>query len=221
MYHWDWSVVFNSATFTAIGHGLEMTVVVSALSLVFGTALGLIVAVLRLSRSKIVRGIVKVYIDFFRTTPPLVQLIWIFYVVPLLFHISLSAETAGIVTLSLNSGAFLGEIFRGGIESIHRGQRDAAYVLGLSRFQSFRAVILPQAMRRALPATANVFISLVKDSSLLSVIAVGEMTYELQQQVAQTFRPFELYTALAVLYFVITYPLSVASSALERRYRVT
>jgi ABC-type amino acid transport system permease subunit len=162
-----------------------------------------------------------VYTDFFRTTPPLVQLIWIFYVMPIVLHVSLSPVTSGVVALSLNAGAFLSEIFRAGLQSIERGQRDASMVLGLSSIQTFRHVVFPQAIRRVLPAAGNVFISLIKDSSLLSVIAVPELTYQSQIFVTNTFRPLELYTALAVLYFCLTYPLSLATSALERRYRLT
>jgi polar amino acid transport system permease protein len=138
-----------------------------------------------------------------------------------LVGISLTPIWSGVLALSLNAGAFLAETFRSGLESISSGQRDAASVLGLSRRQTFVRIILPQAFRRVLPATANVFIGLIKDSSLLSVIAVPELTYQIQSQVQTTFRPLELYTVLAVTYFLLTYPLSLMSTWLERRYRVT
>lgn len=220
-YAWHWSAVFNAETMSALGRGIEYTLLVSALALAFGTLLGIGSAVVRVSRVPFLSQVSRVYTDFFRTTPALVQLIWIFYVVPILLGQSLTALTAGVVALSLNAGAFLSEIFRGGLESIHRGQRDAAFVLGLSPWQSLRHVVLPQALRRALPATGNVFISLLKDSSLLSVIAVSELTYQAQAQVARSFQPLELYTALAIVYFLMTYPLSLAMRALERRVRIT
>jgi polar amino acid transport system permease protein len=176
---------------------------------------------MRLSRRFPLTQIAYVYTDFFRTTPALVQLIWVFYVLPLLLHIALSPVTSGVIALSLNASAFFAEVFRGGIQSIPQGQWDAAAVLGYRKRSTIFRVILPQGLRRALPATANIFISLLKDSSLLSVIAVPELTYQAQTQAAQAFRPLELYTALAVAYFALTYPLSLASTWLERRFRLT
>ena len=220
-YTFDWATVFARATLEVVWFGLKYTIIVSALSLLFGNVIGLIAAMARMSRKVPFVQISYIYIDFFRTTPALVQLIWIFYAMPVLTGISLSPLWSGVLALSLNAGAFLAETFRSGLESISSGQRDAASVLGLSRLQTFVWIILPQAFRRVLPATANVFIGLIKDSSLLSVIAVPELTYEIQSEVQLTFRPLELYTVLAVTYFLLTYPLSLASTWLERRYRVT
>ena len=220
-YKFDWDVVFNRDMVTLVVLGLKYTFLISVLSLLFGNVVGLLAALLRISRRAPLTQIAYIYIDFFRTTPALVQLIWIFYVLPIVLGINLDPITAGVIALSLNAGAFLAEVFRAGIESISRGQRDAASVLGLSRLQSFVFVLLPQALRRVLPATGNVLIGLIKDSALLTTIAVPELTYQIQTDVARTFRPLELYTALAFLYFALTYPLSLAASALERRYRVT
>jgi polar amino acid transport system permease protein len=220
-YHFHWSVVFNGDTGTIVWIGVKYTLLVSALSLVFGTPIGLLAALARMSGRFPFTQIAYVYIDFFRTTPPLVQLIWIFYVLPIVIGFSLSPITSGVVALALNAGAFLAEIFRSGLQSIPRGQHDAASVLGLSRPQTFLRIVLPQALRRVLPAIGNQFIGLIKDSSLLSVIAVPELTYQMQTHVARTFRPLELYSLLAVMYFAVTYPLSLLTSALERRYRVT
>ncbi|MEI7778390.1 MAG: amino acid ABC transporter permease [Actinomycetes bacterium] len=219
-YVWDWGSVFNKD----IGHlaliGLKYTLEVCGLSFLIGSTIGMAVAGLRLSHTPPFTQIAYIYTDFFRTTPALVQLIWVFYVVPVLFGIVLSPLVSGVVALSLNAGAFFAEVFRGGIESIPRGQWDAAYVLGYRRRSTLARIILPQGLRQALPATANIFISLLKDSSLLSVIAVHEITYQAQTQAAQNFRPLELYTALAVAYFLLTYPLSLTSSWLEKRFRV-
>jgi His/Glu/Gln/Arg/opine family amino acid ABC transporter permease subunit len=220
-YHWHWNILFSHDALILLGTGLKYTLLVAALSLVFGNVLGLAVALIRISKKPPFSQIAYLYTDFFRTTPALVQLIWIFYVMPIVAHVSLTPVTAGVVALSLNAGAFLSEVFRAGLESIGRGQRDAAFVLGLSPIQSFRHVIFPQAFRRVLPPAGNVFIGLIKDSSLLSVIAVPELTYQSQTFVTSTFRPLELYTALAILYFCLTYPLSLLSSAVERRYRIT
>jgi His/Glu/Gln/Arg/opine family amino acid ABC transporter permease subunit len=220
-YHWHWSVLFSHDALVLLGTGLKYTLLVALLSLVFGNIVGLAVALVRMSGKKPFSWLAYIYTDFFRTTPPLVQLIWIFYVMPIVLHVSLSPVTSGVVALSLNAGAFLSEIFRAGLQSIEQGQRDATMVLGMSPIQTFRHVVFPQAVRRVLPAAGNVFISLIKDSSLLSVIAVAELTYQSQIFVTNTFRPLELYTALAVIYFCLTYPLSLATSALERRYRLT
>ena len=220
-YAFDWSTIFARATLEVVWFGLKYTVIVSALSLVFGNAIGLVAAVARMSRKPPFAQIAYLYIDFFRTTPALVQLLWIFYALPVLTGVSFSPLWSGVLALSLNAGAFLAETFRSGLESISAGQRDAASVLGLSRLQTFVWIILPQAFRRVLPATANVFIGLIKDSSLLTIIAVPELTYQIQSQVQVTFQPLELYTVLAVTYFLLTYPLSLASTWLEQRYRVT
>ncbi|MCX6427911.1 MAG: amino acid ABC transporter permease [Actinomycetes bacterium] len=220
-YQWHWNVLFSHDAYLLLSTGLKYTLLVAGVSLIFGNVLGLCVALVRISKRAPFSQIAYIYTDFFRTTPALVQLIWIFYVMPILLHISLSPVVSGIVALSLNSGAFLAEIFRAGIQSIGRGQRDASFVLGLSPVQSFRHVVLPQAFRRVLPPTGNVLISLIKDSSLLSVIAVSELTYQSQIFVTSTFRPLELYTALAVLYFLLTYPLSLLTSSLEKRFRIT
>lgn len=217
-YKFDWSVVFSGGTGTIALAGLEYTLLVSALSLALGCAVGMVVALARGTRRFPVAQLAYIYTDFFRTTPILVQIVWIFYVLPILTGINLSAVYAGVLALGLNSGAFFSEIFRAGIESIGQGQRDAASVLGLSRMATLRHIILPQALRRVMAPTGNLFISLVKDSSILSVIGVTELLYQFQSQASATFRPIELYTALAVVYFLLTYPMSLGISALERRF---
>lgn len=220
-YHFDWSVVFRRDMVTIVGIGLKYTLFISGVSLVMGNIIGLMAALMRLSGILPLTAFAYVYIDFFRTTPALVQLIWIFYVLPILVGINLDPFSAGVVALSLNAGAFLAEVFRGGIESINRGQHDAASVLGFSSLQAYAYILLPQALRRVLPATGNVLIGLIKDSALLTVVAVPELTYQIQTDVARTFRPLELYTALACMYFLLTYPLSLAATALERRFKMS
>jgi His/Glu/Gln/Arg/opine family amino acid ABC transporter permease subunit len=217
-YHFDWSVVFSTATLHITITGLEYTLVVSVLSLALGSCIGLVAALARGSRRFPFSQIAYVYTDFFRTTPILVQIVWIFYVLPILMGINFDAVTAGVIALGLNSGAFFSEVFRAGIESVGQGQRDAASVLGLSRIATMRRIVLPQALRRVVAPTGNMFISLVKDSSILSIIGVTELLYQYQSQASVTFRPLELYTALAVVYFLLTYPMSLGISALERRY---
>ena len=219
-YNWDWNVLFTHDAAYLLGVGLRYTLLVGLLSLVFGSILGLVVAMLRLWRKPVISQLAYIYTDFFRTTPPLVQLIWIFYVLPILTHLSFTPVISGVIALSLNAGAFLAEIFRSGFLAVAQGQHDAAFVLGLSPTRKFVHVLFPQAMRRVVPPAGNVFISLIKDSSLLTVIAVPELTYQSQVMVNNTFRPLEIYTAVAVVYFALTYPLSLMSSALERKYPI-
>ncbi len=216
-YAWDWSEVFSPQARQFMLSGLWYTLLVSVLCLALGNIVGMVVAMLRLSGRRILSASAYVYTEFFRNTPALVQLIWIFYVFPVLFGIYLGPIQAGVIALSLNAGAYLAEIFRGGIQAVPPGQRDAAFVLGLSRITTFWRVILPQAMRTMLPATGNMFVSLVKDSSLLSVIAVAELTYQATQLSIRTFRPLESYTLLACIYFLITYPLSLLIGRYEKR----
>lgn len=220
-YQWNWETVFSHDALVVAGEGLKYSFVIALLSLLIGNVLGLVIALLRLSGRKYLSVPAYLYTEFFRNTPPLVQLIWIFYVLPILFGITLPPIWAGVTALSLNAGAFLAEIFRAGLQSIERGQHDACSVLGLSPVQTFRYVTFPQAIRRVLPPAGNVFISLIKDSSLLSVIAVPELTYQAQVFVTATFRPLEIYTILAVMYFLLTYPLSLLTTWLERRFPVT
>jgi His/Glu/Gln/Arg/opine family amino acid ABC transporter permease subunit len=221
IYNFEWGIFIRTTTLQAIGLGVKFTLFVSAISLAIGTCIGLFTAVVRISRRPPFAQLMYMYVEFFRTTPVLVQLIWVFYVLPIVLGLRLAAMPSGIIALSLNAGAFLSEIFRAGLESVGRGQRDAAHVLGFSRLQTLRYVIIPQGLRRVLPATGNVFISLLKESSLLSVIAVSELTYQIQSAVARTFRPLELYTELAIVYFILTYPLALGVTALERRFRIT
>ena len=218
-YTFDWPIVLAPQTIRVILGGLRLTLFVSALALVFGSVIGLATAMARHAGRFPLTQVAYVYVDLFRTTPPLVQLIWIYYVGPLILGIDVSAVAAGVTALSLNAGAFLSEVFRAGIQSVEAGQHDATAVLGLTRWQTYRYVVLPQALRRVTPAVTNIFMSLLKDSALLSFIGVTELTYGMQGEVSQTFRPFELYTALAVAYLVLTYPLSLLTSFLEHRFK--
>ena len=219
-YNWDWSVLVTSPTLQALGTGIRTTLQVSILSLVIGTTLGFLIAALRTARIPVLNQILYCFVELFRTTPALVQLIWVFYVLPLLVGIHMSPDQAGVLALSMNCAAFLSEVFRGGLQSIDRGQHDASFVLGLSTVQKYRAVLIPQTVRRVMPSVANQFVSLLKESSLLSVIAVPELTYLFQVQVAQTYRPLELYTGLAIAYFCVTYPLILVVRYFERRFPI-
>jgi polar amino acid transport system permease protein len=205
--------------FGFIASGISMTLLLSAVALVLSVVLGAGVAVLRMSSWKPVSLGAAFYIEVLRDTPVLVQLFWVYYVLPAVLDIRLSAFTAALICLTLHSSAYLGEIYRAGIEAVPRGQVEAARVVGLDPVQTFFRIVMPQALQTVLPPMVNNFIDLVKMSSLASVLAVGEITRKATELSASTFRPTEIFTLVAVLYFVICWPLSMAFRALERRRR--
>jgi polar amino acid transport system permease protein/polar amino acid transport system substrate-binding protein len=181
--------------------------------------IGLIFGLFRVSRSKPLRAITKLYISLIRGTPLYVQLIFFYFgVFPLIFKGSIEPTTAGIFVLSINAGAYLVEIFRGGIESIDRGQMEAGRALGLSYWQTMRLVILPQAVKRMIPAFLNQFIISLKDTSLFATIGVAELTYTAQTIYSINFKAFQFLAAIAVMYWVIITILTWMTTLLEKRW---
>ncbi|MBY0221825.1 amino acid ABC transporter permease [Sporosarcina sp. FSL W7-1283] len=201
--------------------GLQVTLKVFVIAIIIGFFLGLIVALLRLSPFFILRWIAKFFVDAIRGTPILVQLFFIYFGLNTLEFISLDRMTAGILTIAINAGAYYAEIMRAGIQSIDRGQDEAARSLGLTNVQSMKFVILPQAFRRMLPTFTNQAIISLKDTSLLSVIGIADLTQRGQVQIAATFKAFEIWIVVGVLYFIIIYLLSLLSSFLERRFKLS
>jgi polar amino acid transport system permease protein len=195
--------------------GLRMTIYISALSIVFGTLLGLAGALAKVSRVRVLRGIAAVYVEWIRNTPLLVQIMFIYF--GLGVFVPFSPLAASVFALSFFSGAYITEIIRAGIQSVHKGQREAALTLGMTERQAMVLVVLPQATRRILPPLVGQFISLTKDSSLVSVIAVTELAYVAKNIVAETFRAFEIWLAIALFYFVLSYAMSRAVRTLELR----
>ncbi|WP_070884536.1 amino acid ABC transporter permease [Pseudomonas sp. D1-3] len=195
--------------------GLWTTLWISVAAGVFGLLIGLVTGLCRLSANPTLRHLSTLYVELVRGTPLLVQ-IFIFY-----FFIGtvldLSREFAGVAALALFTGAYVGEIVRAGVQSIVRGQDEAARSLGLSAAQSMRHVILPQAFKRVLPPLAGQFISLVKDTSLVSVIAITELTKSGREAITTSFSTFEIWFCVAALYLVINLPLSQIANRLERR----
>lgn len=184
----------------------------------FGIIIGIFVALLRLSKRKILRAPAVCYINLFRGTPLLVQLMFIYLSLPYV-GIELDAFTSGFVGLSLNSGAYVAEIFRAGIQSIHKGQLEAARSLGMSYFQAMRYVILPQAFRVVIPPLTNEFVALLKDTSLLTVLTIPELAYTMRTLASATFNATS-YTIAALIYLVITLPLTRLATQLERKLSV-
>jgi polar amino acid transport system permease protein len=195
-----------------------VTLRITGLSLILSCLFGLTAAFLRLSESCMAKGLARGYLELIRNTPLLVQLFFIYFVLsPVL---GMSRFSCAVLALSLFEGAYASEIFRSGIVSVEKGQWEAAYSLGLSVFDTYRKVILPQAVRRVLPALANQAVSLVKDSALVSAIAVYDLTMEGQAIIAETYLAFELWFTVAGIYLVITLSLSAISNMMERRLRL-
>ena len=184
--------------------GLAMTLTISGLALVCAVPVGLLVAVMSLSKTPLIRWPAIAYVQVFRGVPLLVFIIWMYYGVSMAVGVHFHPVTAGVLCFALQYGSWLSEVFRGGIQAIGRGQREAAASLGLSSVQTFVYVILPQAIRIVLPSMGNLAVGLLKDSSLVSVIGVFELMRQSQTAVSLTFRPFEFYTVTAAIYVLLT-----------------
>ena len=197
--------------------GAWLTLGMSAASIGLGLALGLVLALMRYSRKPLLDWPAYAYIEFFRTTPPLVQIVWLYYGLPMMTGRDLDAFTSAAVALGLNIAAFFAEIFRAGIAGIDRTQWQAARVLGLGLGDTLRFVILPQALRNVLPPTGTTVIYLIKGTALASAIGVPDLLRVGQLISLETFRPVESLTIVAIAYFVLTYPIALAFHALERR----
>lgn len=204
--------------FPYLMEGLQVTLYIFAIAIVIGFLIGLVVALFRLAPMKILNWIAKIFVDAIRGTPFIVQLFFIYFGLNSLDFISLDNTTAGIVTVAINAGAYFSEIIRAGIQSIDKGQTEAARSLGLNSTQNMRYIILPQAFRRMLPTITNQAIISLKDTSLLSVIGVADLTQEGRIQASATFDAFNVYLILGIIYFVIIYLLSMLASYVERKF---
>ena len=199
--------------------GFLLTLKISIVSTIFGIIIGIIVGIARLSKEPVTRAISLTYVELIRNTPLLVQIFIIYFFVGSLLR--LSAFVAGTSALSIFAGAYVGEIVRAGIQSIHKGQMEASRSLGMSYSQAMRHIILPQALKRIIPPLAGQFISLIKDSSLVSVIALADLMFQGQQAVARTYYTFEIYFTVAFLYLIMTFSLSMATQYIERRMSIS
>lgn len=198
--------------------GLKVTLYIFAVAIVLGFLIGLVMALFRLSPIKPLQWISKIFVDAIRGTPFIVQLFFIYFGLNSLGFFSLEAEWAGIVTVAINAGAYFAEIIRAGIQSIDKGQTEAARSLGLNSKQNMRYIVLPQAFRRMLPTITNQAIISLKDTSLLSIIGIADLTQRGRVVVSATYEAFTIYLLLGVMYFIMIYLLSLLSSYLERRF---
>jgi polar amino acid transport system permease protein len=214
-YEFRWDTVWGSWDFLMAG--LQMTAIVSAVSLVLAMAGGLVIAMLDMSRLRPLRWIGIGIGEVVRNTPILVQLLWVYYVLPIVFGVRIDALLALIIGLGLYQAAFISEVYRSGIQGVPKGHTEAAQVLGLSPLQSFVRIVLPQAIRATLPPLASNFVQLIKFSSLGAVISVNEITRRGMELAATNFRPLETFTFIAVVYFFICWPLAMGIRFWEQR----
>jgi polar amino acid transport system permease protein len=213
-YHWDFAFLLRYAPL--LWRGVLVTLGYTFSTIIAGLLIGLLVGLARMSRSRLVNLPLIAYIEAFRCTPLLVQIVWFYYALPVILGVQIPATVAGVATLSLYTGAFYAEIFRGGIVSIESGQWDAARSLGFSPWQVMRLVILPQAIRRMVPPFVNQSITQLKNTSLVSTIAVPDLLYNGTLITADTYRPLEVYTVVALIYFAMLFPSTLLAQAYER-----
>jgi polar amino acid transport system permease protein len=215
-YHWNWTSIaqYRSSFFK----GWTMTLGISAASLLLSTLIGVVFALIRRSHILPLRYFGNIYVELVRGTPLLVQILIFFYIVADAFHVQ-DRYFAGILILSFFSGAYISEIVRAGIESIGQSQLESARAIGLTTSQTYRYVIFPQALRISLPPLVGQFVSLIKDSSLLSIIAVNEFTQAARDINSVTYSTLESYLPLAVGYLILTLPISLWTRWLEKRLR--
>ena len=214
----DWSVLWENRNRLLEGAGVTIVLTLSTMAIALPG--GLLLALLRLSPVAVVRGATTGFVEFFRATPLILQIYWVFYVLPAAFDISFTDFTTALVGLSLNVSAFNSETFRAGIQSIRPGQWNAAFALGMSPQQAMLKIVLPQAAIRVLPSLASTWVSLFKDSSLVSIIAVGDLSYEAMKIRSETYRVMEVLTAMAGLYFLMGYPQAKLVDWLHRKLKV-
>ena len=214
-YRFRWDIIPQNLDFLMTG--LQQTLTISAITLCLALLGGLVIALLDMSRFPPLRFIGVAIGEIVRNTPILVQLLWIYYVLPMSLGINLDSWTALVIGLSIYSSAFIAEVYRAGIQAVPVGHREAAQVLGLSSVHTFTRIVLPQAIRLTLPPLAANFVQLIKYSSLGAVISVSEITRRGMELSASTFRPLEIFTFIAVVYFLICWPLAMSIRFWERR----
>jgi len=204
-------------SFPSLLSGLGVTIEIAVISLILAVVLGIILGIFSISSSKILKGIATVYIYIVRGTPLMIQALFLFFGVGQAFGIRFDPMVAAIITLTINASAYMAEIFRGGIQAIDNGQMEAARSLGLSYSKTMRKVILPQAVKIMIPSILNQFIVTLKDTSILSVISIRELTATGQIIIARNFKALQMYAIVACMYFILITALTLVSSYIERK----
>jgi len=217
-FEFKWEVMWQSVPML-LG-GVRLTIIITIVGLIFGFILGATSGLMKLSRSALMRRIAGAYIESVRGTPLMVQVMFLYFGLPLALGMRIPPLSAGITAIAVNSGAYIAEIVRGAVQSIDKGQVEAGRSIGLNRIQTMRYVVWPQAFKRMIPPLGNQFIISLKDTSLLVVIGVAELTRQGQEIVADTFRAFEVWLTVAILYLIMTMTLSKVLHIVERRMHV-
>jgi polar amino acid transport system permease protein len=215
MYSWDFAPVLANSGLLA--QGLVNTLKVTGTALAFGVPLGLVLALLRLSPRRWLSWPAGFVIEFFRTTPPLVQLFWFFFALPILIKVEMTPFAAAAITFSIQSAAFFAEVFRGGIVSVDRGQWEAGRAIGMTHSQALRRIILPQAVKRMIPAFMERAIELMKTTTLVATVSYADLLFQANELAQKTFRPLEVFTATALIYFFVIFGASLVAHRVERR----
>lgn len=214
----NFALVVNS--FPLLLEGALVTIKITALSVGFGLLIGLVASIARMSKLWLVKMLASLYVDFIRGTPLLVQIFIIYFALPMITGVRVDPLVAAITACSINSGAYVAEIFRAGIESIDKGQMEAGRSLGMTWGQTMYYIIVPQAFKRVIPPLGNEFIAMLKDSSLVSVIGFEELTRRGQLIIARTYGSLEIWLSVAVIYLAMTFVISRFVAYLEWRYKI-
>jgi polar amino acid transport system permease protein len=217
-YDWDFSVVWP--VLPTLFSGLLTTIALTVAVTVLAIPIGLLVALARLSRFRALRTVAYVYTELFRSTPLLILILWFYFVPGLVWQINVDPFIGAVAAFAVNNIAFTAEFFRACIASIDRGQREAALATGMTEAAAMRNIVLPQALRRSIPLLASNWISLFKDTSLVAVIGLTDLMYNARALAVQTYRPLEILTVAALMYFVLTYPQALLVDRLFERVRV-
>jgi His/Glu/Gln/Arg/opine family amino acid ABC transporter permease subunit len=215
---YDWSVIWQYRA--AFVSGVMMTIALTTLTMALAIPAGILVMLMRRSSIGVVAWLGTAYVEFFRNVPAILLVYWTFYVLPIVAEIDMSPFVTGLLALSLSVTAYNAEAFRAGVSSIRQGQWDAGLALGMSLLEAFRKIVLPQAIMRVVPVIANIWVSLFKNTSLVSVIAVGELAYNSMQVRSHTYRILEVLTAMAVIYWLLGFPQAKFVDWLQRRFGV-
>ncbi len=201
--------------------GLLNTLNVTAAALAFGVPLGLVLALMRLSPRRLLAWPAGAVIEVFRTTPPLVQLFWFFFALPIIIKVEMTPYAAAVLTFSIQSAAFFAEVFRGGIVSVERGQWEAARAIGMTPRQALRRIVLPQAVKRMIPAFLERAVELMKTTTLVATVSYADLLFQTNEVAQKAFRPLEVFTVAALIYFVVIFAASSVVQRIERRLAVS
>jgi len=212
-YVWDFGIIWQYKILVLKGCFISLSYWIG--TILGGLTIGLLCSMVLLSRFRWAAFFIRAYVEAFRCTPLLVQLIWIYYALPVILNVNIPAHVAASSALTLYIGAFYAEVFRGGVISIARGQWDAGHALGMSNYLIMKRIILPQAVKRMLPNFINQSVIQLKNTTLIYVLAVGDLLYQGSIITAATYRPLEIYTLVAIIFFVILYPLTHWAKRME------